>query len=90
MNKKNSRRDITRRTFLKSSATAIALGTFGKAPIVLGQAKKFKGVTINGACFQHVFGTYLKEYLPEFEEKTGAPSSPEGAHLAGALGGVSA
>ena len=73
MSKKKSSRKMTRRTFLKSTATAtIALGTIGvNAPVVLGQAKKFKGVTINGACFQHVHFTYLKEYLPEFEEKTG-------------------
>ena len=71
MSQAKSKLKITRRTFIKTSAAGLALGTFGKAPIVLGQAKKFKGVTINGACFQHVFGTYLKEYLPEFEEKTG-------------------
>ena len=41
------------------------------APAVIGQAKPFDGVTINGACFQHVFHTYIKEYIPEFEEATG-------------------
>src|SRR5829696_8444780 len=29
------------------------------------------GVTLNGACFQHVFQTYLKELLPEFEAQSG-------------------
>jgi multiple sugar transport system substrate-binding protein len=38
---------------------------------VLGQAKPFAGTTINGASFQHVFHTYLQEYIPEFEEQTG-------------------
>lgn len=49
---------------------ALALGL--RAPAVLGQAKPFAGVTLNGACFQHVFQTYIKEYLPEFEAATGA------------------
>ena len=71
MSQNNTKQKITRRTFLKTSAAGLAYGAFGSAPIVLGQAKKFKGVTINGATFQHVFGTYLKEYLPEFEEETG-------------------
>lgn len=63
---------VTRRVFLKSAGAAIALGSVGvKAPAVLGQAKKFKGVTINGAMFQHVWTTHLKEYIPEFEENTG-------------------
>ena len=63
---------VTRRVFLKSAGTAIALGSVGaRAPAVLGQAKNFQGVTINGAAFQHVFMTALKEYIPEFEKKTG-------------------
>lgn len=63
---------VTRRVFLKSAGTAVALGAVGTpGPAALGQAKKFQGVTINGAMFQHVFTTYLKEYLPEFEKKTG-------------------
>jgi len=64
-------RKLTRRTFLKASAFGLTYGTLGKAPLVLGQAKPFKGVTINGSSFQHTFATYLKEYLPEFEEQTG-------------------
>jgi multiple sugar transport system substrate-binding protein len=59
-----------RRTFLKSGAAAV--GTLGlHAPAVLGQAKPFAGVTINGACFQHVYQTYLQAYIPEFEARTG-------------------
>ncbi len=63
---------LPRRRLLKSAATggaALTLNTY--APIVLGQAKQFAGVTINGACFQHVFQTYLKDYIPEFEQSTG-------------------
>ncbi len=55
---------------LAAGGTALALG--GIAPAVLGQAKKFAGVTINGACFQHVFQTYLKDMIPEFEVLSGA------------------
>ncbi|MEO6269342.1 MAG: extracellular solute-binding protein [Lautropia sp.] len=65
-------RPTARRSLLRSLAAGgatLALGAH--APAVLGQAKKFAGVTINGACFQHVFQTYLKDYLPEFESQTG-------------------
>ena len=61
-----------RRQALKQLALgggALALGV--AAPAVIGQAKKFAGVTINGACFQHVFQTYLKDLIPEFEAQSG-------------------
>ena len=61
-----------RRQALKKLALgggALALGV--AAPAVIGQAKKFAGVTINGACFQHVFQTYLKDLIPEFEAQSG-------------------
>ena len=54
---------------LAAGGAALALGA--RAPAVLGQARKFAGVTINGACFQHVFQTYLKELIPEFEAQSG-------------------
>ena len=59
---------LTRRTFLKA---AIVGGAVLRPPAVLGQAKPFAGVTIKGSSFQHVFHTYLKELIPEFEAKTG-------------------
>jgi multiple sugar transport system substrate-binding protein len=63
---------VSRRTLLKGTAATAAVGAVGlHAPAVIGQAKPFDGVTINGASFQHVFHTYLKEYIPEFEEQTG-------------------
>lgn len=66
------RHKVSRRTFLTSASAAASLGILGgKAPLVLGQAKEFQGVTITGACFQHVFTNYLKSYIPEFEEQTG-------------------
>ncbi|MGI9452477.1 MAG: ABC transporter substrate-binding protein, partial [Geminicoccaceae bacterium] len=64
---KTHRRKILKAALYGSAAAAVGL----RAPAVLGQAKPFEGVTINGASFQHVFHTYLKEYIPEFEEQTG-------------------
>lgn len=61
------RRQLLRAALTGSAALAVGL----RAPAVLGQAKRFAGVTLNGACFQHVFQTYLQEYLPEFEEQSG-------------------
>ncbi|MFQ5973335.1 MAG: ABC transporter substrate-binding protein [Alphaproteobacteria bacterium] len=62
----------SRRKFLKASAGAAALGVIGaRAPAVLGRAKEFKGVTLNGSCFQHAYTNVLREFLPEFEAKSG-------------------
>jgi multiple sugar transport system substrate-binding protein len=63
---------VHRRQILRAFAgggAALAVGL--RAPAVLGQAKQFAGVTINGACFQHVFQTYIKEFIPEFEAQSG-------------------
>jgi multiple sugar transport system substrate-binding protein len=63
---------LHRRQLLQSALTGAATLAVGlRAPAVLGQSKKFAGTTINGACFQHVFQTYLQEYIPEFEEASG-------------------
>jgi len=63
---------MKRRTFLKAVAAGAAAGAVKlRAPAVLGQAKPFAGVTINGAAFQHVHHTYLMDYIPEFEARTG-------------------
>lgn len=63
---------MKRRSFLKGIAAGAAAGVVGqRAPVVLGQAKPFAGVTINGAAFQHVHQNYLTEYIPEFEARTG-------------------
>lgn len=69
---RSSARPATRRSFLRTTAGTLALGVLGgRPPAVLGQAKEFKGVTLNGACFQHAYTNVLKELLPDFEEKTG-------------------
>ncbi len=56
---------LKRRTIL-----AGALGTLA-APAVQAQGKPYAGTTINAACFQTTYYEYLKNYLPQFEEKTG-------------------
>src|SRR5262245_22939634 len=61
---------MRRRTLLAGGAAVLG-GAVLRAPAVRGQAKPFAGVTINGACFQHVYQTYLQAYIPEFEERTG-------------------
>ena len=61
---------MRRRTFLKAGVAALGVSGL-RAAAALGQAKPFAGVTINGACFQHVYQTYLQAYIPEFEAKTG-------------------
>ena len=60
---------LSRRTMLATAAGgAMAL----HAPAVLGQAKsKYAGTTIRGAAFSLPFHQYLRQYFPEFEDKTG-------------------
>jgi multiple sugar transport system substrate-binding protein len=58
---------------LLGTGAALAYGTFGRAPIVLGQAKPFAGVTLEGHMFDYApFTEPLKKLIPEFEQKTGA------------------
>src|SRR5271165_3594371 len=59
-----------RRRALLSGAPAAA--TLLAAPAVLGQAKSnYSGITIRGAAFSLPFHEYLRNYFPEFEERTG-------------------
>ena len=63
---------VSRRDVLKAAAGgSLALAVGLRAPVVLGQAKQFAGVTLRGACFQHHFQTNIVEQLPEFEKVTG-------------------
>ncbi len=63
---------LHRRTILKTAAATTALSTLGVAfPAVVGRAKEFDGVTLNGASFASTFFAYLENYFPEFEEQTG-------------------
>ncbi|MGY3606533.1 MULTISPECIES: ABC transporter substrate-binding protein [unclassified Bradyrhizobium] len=62
-----NRRDVLRTMAALTAGAAVGL----RSPAVLAQAKRFDGVTLRGACFQHVFHENVKAYLPEFEKATG-------------------
>jgi multiple sugar transport system substrate-binding protein len=63
---------LHRRTLLKGALTGSAALAVGlRTPAVLGQAKPFAGVTLQGASFASTFFGYLQNYIPEFEEATG-------------------
>src|SRR5690606_32678988 len=63
---------LHRRQLLSGIAAISAGAAFGlRAPAVLAQARKFDGITIRGACFQHIFHENIRTLLPEFEEATG-------------------
>ena len=61
-----------RRAVLRGGAglSALASGVLS-APAVIAQGKPFAGTAINASCFQTTFFEYLKNYFPQFEEKTG-------------------
>ena len=66
------RRKITRRRALQGAGATMALAAGGIAfPAVIGYAKEFDGVTLQGASFASTFFEYLKGYFPEFEAQTG-------------------
>src|SRR5437762_14151592 len=57
---------LNRRTILGGAIGALA------APAVNAQGgKPYAGTTINGSCFQTTYFEYLKNYFPQFEERTG-------------------
>jgi multiple sugar transport system substrate-binding protein len=57
---------LTRRAALAGAAVTLS------APAVLGQAKsRYSGTTIRGAAFSLPFHSYLRNYFPEFEDRTG-------------------
>ena len=63
---------LPRRTLLASAAaTAGLLVLPGRAP-AQGGKKKLDGVTLHVACFSHTYSEFLRSYLPEFEQETGA------------------
>ena len=73
MNTSSSSRGLGRRQLVLGSAAGLAYGTFGRAPRVLGQAKPFAGVTLEGQMFDYApFTEPLRKLIPEFEAKTGA------------------
>jgi multiple sugar transport system substrate-binding protein len=64
---------IQRRRALRGVLGASAFGAGAlHAPAVIGQTKgPYAGTTINASCFQTTYFEYLKNYFPEFEERTG-------------------
>src|SRR5260221_1310529 len=57
---------LKRRTIRGGARGALA------APAVHAQGgKPYAGATINASCFQTTYYEYLKNYFPQFEEKTG-------------------
>jgi len=58
--------NLKRRTVLAGTIGSLA------APAVHAQGgKPYAGTTINASCFQTTYYEYLKNYFPQFEEKTG-------------------
>jgi multiple sugar transport system substrate-binding protein len=66
-------RSITRRRLLQGSAAlgGGALALSGKAP-VYAQSKPLAGTTLNVSCWSAPYPKWLADYIPEFEDMTGA------------------
>jgi multiple sugar transport system substrate-binding protein len=62
-------RPVSRRKLLQAGVAALGAAAFSQPSIA--QAKRFAGVTLHGASFQHRFFTLLQNYIPEFEQATG-------------------
>ena len=61
-----------RRAILKAGAGVAGASLMGYAPAVIGQVKRFSGVTLNVACWNSKYPVLLADYLPEFTALTGA------------------
>ena len=65
-------RAIRRRSLLAGAAGGAGLLSLpGKAPAQSGK-KKLDGITLNVACWSTSYSEFLKSYIPEFEQATGA------------------
>ncbi|MBV9200593.1 MAG: extracellular solute-binding protein [Alphaproteobacteria bacterium] len=63
---------LPRRILLAGAGAAAGLLVLpGRAPAQSGK-KKLDGVTLHVACFSHTYSEFLRSYLPEFEQATGA------------------
>ena len=54
-----------------SVLSALASGVLAAPHVNAQGGKPYAGTTINGSCFQTTYFEYLKNYFPQFEEKTG-------------------
>lgn len=61
----------SRRKLLQAAGASAALAGAGLAFPAIAQAKKFAGVKLRGATYQHGFFNILRKYIPEFESATG-------------------
>lgn len=59
---------MSRRTFIQAAA---AVGAAALPMPAIAQTKRFAGVTLRAASYQHRFLTILQGYIPEFEQQTG-------------------
>jgi multiple sugar transport system substrate-binding protein len=62
-------RAISRRTFIQAATATVGAAALPMPAIA--QAKRFAGVTLRAASYQHRFLTILQGYVPEFEQQTG-------------------
>lgn len=68
-----SRVDGRRRRLLAAGSATLASAVLGlHAPAVIGQAKRFSGVTLNVSCWSARYPELLGAYLQEFKELSGA------------------
>lgn len=63
--------DTTRRKLLQTAGASAAVAGAAMAFPAIAQSKKFAGVKLRGAAYQHGFFNHLKKYIPEFEAATG-------------------
>ena len=62
----------SRRKLLAAGTAALASAGLGlHAPAVVGQSKRFSGVTLNVSCWSAKYPTLLASYIPEFTAATG-------------------
>jgi multiple sugar transport system substrate-binding protein len=63
---------LRRRSLLTGAAAATGLLVLPGRASAQGGNKKLDGVTLHVACFSHTYSEFLRSYLPEFEQATGA------------------
>ncbi|MEN9762360.1 MAG: hypothetical protein RI906_2186 [Pseudomonadota bacterium] len=62
----------SRRKLLQTGSAVAGVAFMGHAPAVIGQAKRFSGVTLNVACWNARYPVLLADYVAEFAAQTGA------------------
>jgi multiple sugar transport system substrate-binding protein len=62
---------LDRRKILTAAAVSLASTALPFPMPAFAKGKRFAGLTLRGACYQHPFFTILQGYIPEFEQQTG-------------------